>query len=633
MNYFEALGALLKIEQEEDRAQYRKLTEQSSAAARRDNGLTWYPIAIRGIETTKGDYIQMEAERTTHHDVPHQLRFGMSAALFSNHDAKNNRIEGVISHQSGNRVKINFRTEELPDWADDGKLGIDVLFDDNSYEEMFRALKVAAKQVEEKEGRMLQIITGEKEPTFNNTIAAYANGALNASQNAAVNKILQANELAVVHGPPGTGKTTTIVQAIKELIQRGAKKILVTAPSNTAVDLLAEKISEQGINVLRIGNPARVTERLLMLTLDNKMATHSDMKEMKQLKKQAQEFKNMAHKYKRSFGRAEREQRKLLFDEAHKIMKQVEQTEQYITDDVIGKAQVIAATLVGAAHYTVQHLSYDVVVIDEAAQALEPACLIPILKTQKVILAGDHCQLPPTIKSQEAAKKGLSKTLFEKCIVLHPQAVLMLEEQYRMNENIMGFSSEIFYSNKLKAHHTVAKRVLFADDSPLQFIDTAGCGFNEEADGTSTVNQEEAAFVIKHVTRLADALKAHYALKDFPSIGIISPYKQQINVLKEQLQHVPDIALYENKIGVNTIDSFQGQERDIIYISLTRSNADGEIGFLSDIRRMNVAMTRARKKLIVVGDSATLAQFPFYEKFIAYAQQLNAYNSAWEYMD
>jgi len=633
MNYFEALGELLKTEQEEDRAQYRKLTEQTTAAERRASGLSWYPIAIRGVETTKGDYIQVEAERTTHQDVAHQLRFGMSAALFSNHDAKNNRIEGVISHQSGNRVKINFRTEELPDWADDGKLGIDVLFDDNSYAEMHRALKLAAKLVEEPKERLLQIITGERQPTFNNTVAKFSSAALNASQNAAVQKILEANELAIVHGPPGTGKTTTLVEAIKELLKRGAKKILVTAPSNTAVDLLGEKISEQGINVLRIGNPARVTERLLMLTMDNKMATHPDMKEMKQLKKQAQEFKNMAHKYKRSFGRAEREQRKLLFDEAHKIMKQVEQTEQYITEDVIGKAQVIAATLVGAAHYTVQHLHYDVVVIDEAGQALEPACLIPILKTQKVILAGDHCQLPPTIKSQEAARKGLSKTLFEKCIERHPEAVALLEEQYRMHENIMGYSSRMFYDNKLKAHASVANHLLFDEDSPLQFIDTAGCGFNEEADGTSTVNTEEAAFVIKYVVRLAAILKTHYTPKDFPSIGIISPYKQQINILKEQLLHTPDTEPYRDKITVNTIDSFQGQERDIIYISLTRSNAEGEIGFLSDIRRMNVAMTRARKKLIVVGDSATLSQFPFYEKFITHAQETNAYFSAWEFMD
>ncbi len=633
MNYFESLNELLKIEQEEDRAQYRKLTEQSSAAERRANGITWYPIAIRGVETTKGDYIQVEAERTTHQDISHQLRFGMSAALFSNHDAKNNRIEGVVSHQSGNRVKINFRTEELPDWADDGKLGIDVLFDDNSYEEMFRALKLADKRMEESSEPLLQILTGEKQPTFNITLAKYSNAALNASQNAAVQKILEANELAIVHGPPGTGKTTTLVQTIKELLHRGAKKILVTAPSNTAVDLLSEKISEQGIQVLRMGNPARVTERLLSLTLDYKLSAHADSKAIKQLKKQAQEFKNMAHKYKRSFGRAEREQRKLLFDEAHKIMKQVEQTEQYITDDVMGKAQVIAATLVGTAHYTLQHLNYDAVVIDEAGQALEPACFIPVLKTKKVILAGDHCQLPPTIKSQEAAKKGLSKTLFEKCIEWHPEAVSLLEEQYRMNENIMGFSSKIFYENKLKAHGSVAKHLLFAEDSPLQFIDTAGCGFDEEADGTSTVNREEAAFVLRQVARLADALKAHYTTQNFPSIGIISPYKQQIQLLKEQWLHVPDRAWYETKIAVNTIDSFQGQERDIIYISLTRSNAEGDIGFLSDIRRMNVAMTRARKKLVVIGDSATLAQFSFYEKFIDYAQEINAYSSAWEWMD
>lgn len=656
MDYFKKLGELLKMEREEDRQLYRKLTESSTVSERRSNGLTWYPIAIRGSEISRGDYLAVEVERTTHQDLPHQLRFGVSAVLFSGHDPKENRVEGVISHLSGNRLKITLRTDELPDWADDGKLGIDLLFDDNSYDEMQNALRQAASLIEKREeGRLIRILIGEESPDFQTTaqrsdyphaphsINAHASGprpgtansvspALNASQLAAVDKILAADDLAIVHGPPGTGKTTTLVQAIKALLQQGEKQILVVAPSNTAVDLLSEKLSGEGLNVLRIGNPVRVSERLMSLTLDSKMGVHSSMKEIKKFRKQASEFRDMAHKYKRNFGKAEREQRKALFDEARKIMKQVENTEQYIMDDLLARAQIITATLVGANHYTVKNLQFHTVVIDEAGQALEPACWIPILKAKKLVLAGDHCQLPPTVKSEEAARKGLSLTLLEKCTALHPQSVVLLEEQYRMNARIMGYSSGVFYENKLKAHPSVAQHLLFSEDTPLAFVDTAGCGFEEQLEGTSTTNPEEAAFLFRHLTQLVTELCARYAAKDFPTIAVISPYKQQVQLLKEQGQHSPALQEYGDKISVNTIDSFQGQERDIVYISMTRSNTENKIGFLSDIRRMNVAMTRARKKLVVIGDSATLSQFPFYADFIAYAEQHDAYRSAWEYV-
>ncbi len=632
MDYFKKLLDLLKIEREEDHAQYRKLTEQSSVAERRANGLTWYPIAIRGSEMSRGDYITVEVERTTHQDISHQLRTGMPAVFFGNHDPKTDRVEGTISHQNGNKLKITLRTDELPDFARDGKLGIDVLFDDNSYDEMQAALKTANDISEKPEGSLVRVLTGENQPTFNKNLHKILFPKLNSSQNQAVDKILSANELAVVHGPPGTGKTTTLVQAIKALIKQDNQKILVVAPSNTAVDLLSEKLSEEGLNVLRVGNPARVTERLLSLTLDAKMSDHPMIKNAKTLKKQANEYKNMAHKYKKSFGKSERDQRKALFDEAHKIMKEVGNTEQYIIDDLVTKAQVITATLVGSNHYTVRNVKFHTVVIDEAGQALEPACWIPILKAQKLVLAGDHCQLSPTIKSPQTPNGGLTKTLLEKCIEIHPEAVTLLEEQYRMNEQIMAHSSKVFYENKLKAHHSVAKHLLFDDDSPLVFIDTAGCSFDEKLDGTSSTNPEEAAFLFKHLSLFTAELKTRFSVENFPSIAIISPYKQQINILKEQLEHSPDLQEYLHKISVNTIDSFQGQERDIVYISLTRSNTEGAIGFLSDIRRMNVAMTRARKKLVVIGDSATLASSAFYADFIAFSQEIEAYQSAWEWM-
>lgn len=631
MEYFRRLQELVKTERDADKQAYNELTQSSSVSERRANGLAWYPIAIRGTELSKAEYITVEVERTTHTDVGHQLRFGVSAKFFSNHDAKTNFLEGTITYSGGNRLKISLRTDELPDWASDGKLGIDLLFDDNSYDEMSNALKVAMAQSEKKEeGRLINILTGMAAPTFNTEVAAYVNPALNTTQQAAVNKILQANELAIVHGPPGTGKTTTLVQAIKALIKNGEKRILVTAPSNTAVDLLSEKLSKEGLNVLRVGNPARVSERLMALTLDSRVAAHSSIKEIKRLKKQAGEFKDMAHKYKRSFGKAEREQRKALFDEAYKILKDVGRMEQYIIDDVTAKAQVVTATLVGANHYTVRNLQYNTVVIDEAGQALEPACWIPILKGKKVILAGDHCQLAPTIKSDAAAKGGLSTTLLEKCISHHPAAVVLLQEQYRMHEVIMGYSSRVFYEDKLMAHSSVAGHLLFAGDAPLAYIDTAGCGFDEKTENTSISNPEEAVLLFRHLVRLVATLSQHYTAAQFPTVAVIAPYKEQLYVLKEQMLHIPELQPYAHKISVNTIDSFQGQERDIVYISMTRSNDNGIIGFLSDIRRMNVAMTRARKKLVVIGDSATLSRFPFYADFIAYAELKDAYRSAWD---
>jgi hypothetical protein len=354
MDYFKELTDLLKTEQAEDRRLYRELTESTSIAQRREVGLAWFPIAIRDTELGRGDYLTVEVERTTNTELPHQLRFGAQAALFSNHDADNDRVEGTISFQGGNRLKITLRTDELPEWSRNGKLGIDLLFDDNSYNEMFGALRQAAALAEKAaDGKLIRVLTGQQPPAF--TTAADATTAhaplsnypsskspLNASQQTAVQKILSAEDVAVVHGPPGTGKTTTLVQAIRALVARDGGPILVAAPSNTAVDLLSEKLAESGLNVLRVGNPAKVSEQLQTLTLDSRMAEHPSMKEIKKLKKKASEFRDMAHKYKRSFGPAEREQRKALFNEAHAILKEVERTEQYILDDILSHAQIVS---------------------------------------------------------------------------------------------------------------------------------------------------------------------------------------------------------------------------------------------------------------------------------------------------
>ncbi|WP_259067783.1 AAA domain-containing protein [Mucilaginibacter sp. X4EP1] len=612
MDYFLKLQDLLKIERTEDRDAYLKLTQSASVSDRRAAGLCWYPIAIGQTEPSRGDYINVEIERKSHLDIVHQLQFGKPAVLFSNHDPSY-RVEGIISYQNGDRLKINLFTEELPDWSRDGKLGVELLFDNNSYDDMQSALKQAAAA---KNNPLVEVLTGNKSPVFNN-IDAVAINSLNPGQQSAVNKILAAQQLAIVHGPPGTGKTTTLVQAIKLIAAN--ERLLVVAPSNAAVDLLSEKLSNEGLNVLRIGNPARVSEKLLSLTLDSQMAQHSYMKDSKKLKKQAAEYKNMAHKYKRSFGRAEREQRKALFNEAHSLMREVAKAEEFIIDDIVSKAQVITATLAGANHWTIKNLKFQTVIIDEAGQALEPACWIPIMKAQKVVFAGDHQQLPPTIKSDVAARGGLSTTLMEKCVALYPEAVVLLEEQYRMNSLIMDFSSREFYGNALKAHPSVANGLLFEGDLPFTFIDTAGCGFDEKPAHTSTINPEEATFVHQFCEKFRDGLP-HF------SIAVISPYREQIRLLKELFPH------NDPQLSVNTIDSFQGQERDMVVISMTRSNNEGTIGFLADIRRMNVAMTRAKKKLVIIGDSATIGRFPFYADMIKYAEEIGGYKSAWEFI-
>lgn len=630
MDYFKKLLDLLKTERQEDESVYRKLSSSLSVNDRREAGLSWYPVAIRGTEPTKGDYITVELERTTHQDIPHQFRTGTSAALFSNHNRDQDRVEGVVNYVGANKIKITLRTDELPEWSSNGKLGVDLLFDDNSYDEMQQALRQAIALNEKKEeGKLVRILTGSQDPAFETFTSPVLFPSLNISQQEAVNKILSAEDLAIVHGPPGTGKTTTLVQAIKALVEKDKHQILVVAPSNTAVDLLSEKLSDAGLNVLRVGNPARVSDRLQSLTMDNKMAEHAANKEIKRLKKQAGEFKDMAHKYKRNFGKAERDQRKALFDEARNIMKQVEKTEQYIVDDLLAKADVITATLIGANHYLIREKKFHTVVIDEAGQALEPATWVPVIKARKLILAGDHLQLPPTVKSNEAARNGLTHTLLEKLVTLYPQTVVMLNEQYRMNRLIMGYSAATFYDNELKAHASVENHTLNNDEHPLQFIDTAGCGFEEKTSGNAISNPEEASFLISYLKQLAAEKQWG---KDFPSVGIISPYRKQIDELKEMLQHSRELHPFMDRITINTIDSFQGQERDMILISMTRSNNDNRIGFLSEIRRMNVAMTRARKKLVVIGDSATLSLHDYYAGFISYAEQHGAYKSAWEYM-
>lgn len=629
MSYFSELLNILSIERSEDLALFENQNKTLSIAEKRSIGSIWYPIAIRNTDIGRGDYLVLDIERTTHQDIVHQFRSGMPISLFTHHDLEQ-KIEGIVSHISGNRMKIALKVDELPDWMNKGKIGVQLLFDNNSYDEMTKTLKMAEKiDDNDIENRLIKVLCGTETPLFNSANQVFSSARLNESQVEAVNNILNAKDLAILHGPPGTGKTTTLVEAIYALNQLEGKQILVAAPSNAAVDLLTLKLFEKGMNVIRIGNPIRVSKKLDELTLDFKINQHQYNKEIKQLKRQASEYRNMAHKYKRNFGKLEREQRKALFDEAHKLLKQVEKTELFISEDLLNKAQVITTTLVGANNYMIKDRRYDAVIIDEAAQALEPACWIPILKSKKVVFAGDHLQLPPTVKSKEAEKLGLGITLMEKNIKLHPQTVSLLKTQYRMNEEINNFPSKKMYEGKLSPHKSVSNRKLFQKDIPVEFIDTSGCSFDERINGTSVYNPDEANFLLKH---LGELLQEHDAKNQKYTIGVISPYKQQVELLKDLAQTNDSLIPVLSNIDINTIDSFQGQERDIVYISLTRSNTDNSIGFLSDIRRMNVAITRAKMKLVVIGDGSTLSKNDFYHDFISYTEEIKGYKSAWEFI-
>lgn len=623
--------ALLKREKEEDLEQYKQKILRTPLQERKKAGLSWYPVIFKRTMYGTGEKIIIELERTAEIDKPHVFQSGKLVSIFAqSHNGKvsEEQISGVVNQVRGNSMLITLNADHFPDWIDYGKLGIDLLFDEASYREMESALK----QVIEAKGRSLELrekILGMKALEFD-SLKPFSSPQLNESQQNAVRHIVAARDVAIVHGPPGTGKTTTLVKAITKVLE-GEEQVLVCAPSNAAVDLLVEKLTEAGHNVVRLGHPARVTEDALQQTIDVRIANHPTYADLKKAKQKREEFRKLAFKYKRNFGYAERNQRKLLLREASALQAEAEMLEHYIIEDIMGKAQVIATTLVGSASPYLHRKRFTTLFIDEAAQALEPACWIPILRSDRVVFAGDHCQLPPTIKSLQAAREGLSKTLFEK--VIEAKAIgSLLTVQYRMNKQIMGFSNKQFYRGALIADKQVENHQLTPEEVPFEFVDTAGCGYGEEInpESLSRYNQEEARFMLSHLENLVKRVGISTQENSF-SIGVIAPYKAQILLLSDMLHNFPSLKNIGDLVTVDTIDAFQGRERDIIYISLVRSNDKGEIGFLEDVRRINVAMTRARKKLVIIGDSATLGHHPFYNDLIDYVIASNAYRSAFEY--
>ncbi len=630
------LRKLLKIERDEDFAHYKQHFSRNNINHRRQNGVTWYPIVITNTEIGLGEYIAIDIERTTNHNEPHQFSGGKVASLFSNNSNEEGTLNGTIKVLGPNKLRLSLNVDDLPEWCDDGKLGINLLFDETSYKEMDIALEKVISASNNRLAQLRDVMYQIKLPAFEKSDESFHITGLNQSQNNAVRKILSAKDIAIIHGPPGTGKTTTLVQAIRQTLFT-EKQVLVCSPSNTAVDLLTEKLHREGITVLRLGNPARISEEVLMNTLDAKVAAHESYKDLKSYRKTADEYFRMAGKYRRTFGKEEREQRQLLYQEARKILHEARALEDYIISEQFEKSQVIACTPVVSSGRMMRDRQFSTVFIDEAAQALEPMCWIPISRSNRVVFAGDHFQLPPTVKSKTAEAQGLKETLFERCMQIENVSV-MLNTQYRMHEHIMNFSNQKFYDGNLKADVSVKETLLDTQDlllnTALDFIDTAGCGYSEivNPESLSIANPEEAQLLLKHLKMVLEQYAQSKEATKRISIGIISPYKEQVQYLTAQIAGDEELEKFKSQIAVKTVDGFQGQERDIIYISMVRSNDQREIGFLSDTRRMNVALTRAKKKLVVIGDSATIANHPFYKHFLDYAESVGAYKSAWEFI-
>jgi ATP-dependent RNA/DNA helicase IGHMBP2 len=644
-NYFAQLSHALSTEKQEEIAHFQEKVHKLSLQDTVKEGFAWYPVKSIQTGFTFGKQVFITLERLTNLDQPHQLRSGMTVRVFSTQPhIKHAEKLGTIHFVNRNKMKVVLYAQDVPEWLrESGHIGVQMQFDDRSYTEMESAIKLVSQAKGNRLAELRDILIGQRPKSLLADLSFAQIEQLNDSQNEAVHLMKSSYDVAVIHGPPGTGKTTTIVAGIKEL-SATEHSILVCAPSNAATDLLTERIAAAGLSVVRIGNVSRIEESVMNYTLDAVVNAHPEAKNVKKIKIKAAELRRQANTYKRTFNREDATERKRQRQEASELLDWATELETRIIDQILTGTQVITCTLVGAAHSVLAQYKFRTVVIDEAAQALEPAAWIPILKASKVIMSGDPFQLPPTVKSREAAKLGLNHTLIEKCLNTLND-VHLLDTQYRMHNAIMGFSNQWFYQGALKSASIAAERNLLAvigDQityfEPIVFIDTAGCDFEESHQkgsiwAASKYNHGEMLVIREHFIKLRE----HFSEAFRPDIAIISPYKEQVVRFEQLFISEPELLPFVEdalrpRVTINTIDGFQGQERDIVYLSLVRSNPKSEIGFLSDYRRMNVAMTRARKLLVVVGDSATIGKNPFYTAFLDYVNKHGRYQTAWEYL-
>lgn len=617
---------LLEIEYNHEKEEFRKQTESMGVERKVRRGDAWFPVSIGRSYYNSLNQMVVEVMRQPGSDIEHNFEAGRPVCFFT---IKNDMgTAGAKATKAGSKLQylsftatVSYAEQDrmvvaLPDSGRivdlqrQDALGVQLFFDETSYRLMFEALD---RVIRARSGRLadLRDIFYAKAPASRYTFDAMRFPWLNASQEKAVNEVLWAKDVAVVHGPPGTGKTTTLVEAIFETLRRESQ-VLVCAQSNMAVDWISEKLVDRGINVLRIGNPTRVNDKMLSFTYERRFEAHPDYPQLWSIRKAIREL------------RQQRKHADSWHQKMDRLKSRATELELRIRSSLFGEARVIASTLTGAANRVLEGEKYSTLFIDEAAQALEAACWIAIRKAGRVILAGDHCQLPPTVKSIMALKGGLGKTLMERIVENKPETVTLLKMQYRMNEQIMKFSSEWFYHGMVESAPTVSHRGILDYDTPMMWIDTAECDGKEEFVGENfgRINRAEAELTLQTLQQYLEKIGKQRILEESIDVGIISPYRAQVQLLRKELRKREFFRPYRHLLTVNTVDGFQGQERDIILISLVRSNDGGDIGFLRDLRRMNVAITRARMKLIILGSSETMTSHPFYKKLYEYVGQL-----------
>ncbi|EMS88923.1 AAA domain-containing protein [Leptospira noguchii] len=615
----------LEREKKEEDSIFSKDWLSRPISDRIQQGITLYPIVYE--EQTlgrEGSWI-LTFRFPNQEEYPTKFQTGAPIQLGKNED----RVRAILVSLHKEKIKISI--EEVPEWAEEGKCFLDLLPDETSYKEMFYALDVVVSATK---GTRLyvnrELLLGYGKPDLisirdsdRSRVLERMNTSLNESQKNAVLHCVLSQDVAVIHGPPGTGKTTTLTEIVRQLVAE-EKKVLVSAPTHSACDLLVESISAKGIPVLRLGHPARVSEAAIHSTLDYKLFHHPDGKLLNEYKKDVIEISKQAKKFKRNFGEKEREERKNLFMEVKELKKTIRSMEIGLIDSLVSSHSVIVSTPVASARGVLENRTFDFCVLDESSQALEPAFWIPILKSDRVILAGDHKQLPPTLFSE---KSFLEFTLFEKVIerLKSYERVFLLDTQYRMKDEIVSFSSKEFYSGLLKSGRPEKERFFdFPKTFPFlnvfQWIDTAGTDSEEVIVDDSISNPFEADLQV----RLCSLLKENNWPEE--EITILSPYRAQVRLIAEKLR---DAGL--TKISVSTIDSFQGRENRCILLGFVRSNSEGRSGFLKESRRINVGMTRARDLLLCIGDSSTLSQDPFLWKLIRFAEEKEVFRTAWEF--
>ena len=605
---------LLQLEYETEKAAYRQQTETIGIGRKVKRGDAWWPLRVGKSYYNSLNQLAVEVFRTADTDIEHNFEFGRPVAFFRVEDTgvKFFRFTGTVSYVDGDRMVVTVPDNaNLIDLQGSENVGVQLSFDETSYRLMMEALDRAIRG----KGRLgylrdLFYTKGQKAETF--VFPPMHFPYLNKTQEDAVNEVLRAKDVAVVHGPPGTGKTTTLVEAIRETLMR-ENQVLVCAQSNMAVDWISEKLVDRGINVLRIGNPTRVNDKMLSFTYERRFEAHPDYPHLWALRKAIREL---------------RSHRRRGDDKYHQRLESLKsratELEIRINNELFGEARVIASTLVGSANRLLDGQKFGTLFIDEAAQALEAACWIPLRRVGRVVLAGDHCQLPPTVKSIAALKAGLGVTLMERIVETHPEAVTLLKIQYRMNDDIMRFSSDYFYDGQVESAPEVKFRGILDLDRPMEWIDTSELDEKEEFVGESygRINKAEAVLTLDTLQQYFERISKQRLLDERIDVGIISPYRAQVQYLRRLLMKREFFKPFRRQISINTVDGFQGQERDIIVISLVRSNDEGQIGFLRDLRRMNVAITRARMKLIILGDASTMTRHPFYKKLYDYIDAL-----------